>query len=149
MNAHRGKLDRQRRLAEYRLGGITDQITLAKRLGVNQSTISRDFAELDVQFRERAAEAIETAKGIDLDRLDAMIAGLWQKATNGDTWAIDRVIKCLERRAGLLGLDAPVKREISGSLELRGYAERVAADLGLEPSEVIAQAERIIAEAAV
>jgi hypothetical protein len=73
----------------------------------------------------------------------------WTKAITGDTWSVDRVLKCLERRANLLGLDAPQKRELSGSVELRTYAQRVAADLGLEPAEVLAQAERIIAEAAV
>jgi transcriptional regulator len=146
---YRCKVDRQKKVAELRLGGVTDQATIARMLGTSQPTISRDFADLDVRFRERADEMIEAAKGIDLNRLDAMIAGLWTKAITGDTWSVDRVLKCLERRANLLGLDAPQKRELSGSVELRTYAQRVAADLGLEPAEVLAQAERIIAEAAV
>jgi hypothetical protein len=92
-------------------------------------------------------EPAEELRTMEVARLDQMLLGLWPKAIKGDTWAVDRVLKIMERRAALLGLDAPVKRELSGSVELRTYAERVAGDLGLEPAEVLAQAERIIAEA--
>jgi hypothetical protein len=143
----RNKLIRQRKVARLRLSGVTDQATIAQQLGVHQSTISRDFAELDVRFREHADQDIAAAKGIDLARLDAMIEALWPEAVNGNakTWHVDRVLKCLERRAALLGLDAPAKRELSGTLEFRHYAEQVAEDLGLDAGSVIAEAERIVA----
>ncbi len=144
----RDKIDRQFKVAAMRLSGLTDQQEIARRLGVHQSTISRDFAELDDQFRAHAVQDITTAKGIDVARLEALIAAIWEPAMSGKWLAIDRVLKCLERRAALLGLDAPQKREISGSLELRSYAERVAGELGLDAGEVLSQAERIIAEAA-
>jgi len=41
--------------------------------------------------------------------LDGMLAGIWQGARKGNVSHIDRVLKIEERRAKLLGLDAPTK----------------------------------------
>jgi len=42
---------------------------------------------------------------LELERLDAMQAAIWDDAMNGHLGAIDRVLKIMERRAKLLGLD--------------------------------------------
>jgi len=44
-------------------------------------------------------------------RLDQMQAALWQRATDGEVRAIDRILRIMERRARLLGLDEPERRE--------------------------------------
>jgi hypothetical protein len=147
VNRSRDKLDRQRAVAKLRLSGVTDQCVIAERLGVHQSTISRDFVDLDRQFREEAGQDTATAKGIDAARLDALIESLWPAAVSGKWLAVDRVLKCLERRASLLGLDAPQKKHITGDIVLRDFAERAALDAGLDPRLVLAEAERILAEA--
>lgn len=146
----RAKIERQREVAKFRLRGVTDQRHIAAQLGVSQPTISRDFAELDVHFQAEADADIRAAKGIDLARLDAMIDAIWSEAMKGDakTWHIDRILKCLERRAALLGLDAPQKREESLHITLQRLAATVAQELDLEPAELVAEAERIIAQAA-
>ena len=42
-------------------------------------------------------------------RLDRLHQGCWDAAASGDLQAIDRVLKLMERRAKLFGLDAPNK----------------------------------------
>lgn len=142
MSAQRNKLDRLVKVARLRLSGVTEQALIAAQMGVHPSTISRDFAELDAQFRERAAQDIVAAKGLDLARVDAMITAIWDAATRGNLDAIDRIDKLLGRRAKILGLDAP--KRVDATLDIRGEAEQLARDNGLSTAEVLAAAERII-----
>jgi hypothetical protein len=65
---------------------------------------------------------------------------VWTKALNGDVRAVDSVLRIMERRAKLLGLDAPTK------IDWRDSAAQTAKDLGLDPSEVLAEAEAIFDE---
>jgi AcrR family transcriptional regulator len=145
----RDKLDRQTKVAEMRLAGFTSQRAIAQRLGVDKATISRDFKELDAKFQEIAAQDIVRAKGLDLERIEALIDAIWAKAENGDTWSIDRIVKLLERKANMLGLDAPKKTEVTGKdggpMQVEHITSMLAADMGLDPEEVLAEADRIVA----
>jgi hypothetical protein len=64
--------------------------------------------ELQRLNAERAEQAAEVTR-LELERLDALLAGVWQSAKGGDGPAIDRVLSIMARRAKLLGLDAPSK----------------------------------------
>lgn len=59
--------------------------------------------------RARNEETAEQMVALDLGRLDALLLGLWQQAAQGNLLVIDRVLKIMERRARLCGLDAPTK----------------------------------------
>lgn len=50
---------------------------------------------------------------LELARLDELLRVLWPKAVEGDLGAIDRVLRIIERRARLMGLDAPEKITLS------------------------------------
>jgi hypothetical protein len=65
-------------------------------------------AELGRLNRDRAEQA-EAVRRLELDRLDALQAGVWDAAKGGDAQAIDRVLSIMARRAKLMGLDAPTK----------------------------------------
>ena len=54
-------------------------------------------------------EGAETLLRMELERLDALNLAVWAKAISGDLPAIDRALRIMERRARLLGLDAPAK----------------------------------------
>jgi len=56
----------------------------------------------------------EEVRRLEIQRLDAMLLGLWPKARAGHEGAVDRVLKISQRRAELLGLDAPKRQEMSG-----------------------------------
>ena len=53
----------------------------------------------------REAEAVEDHRALELARLDALQVPLWDKAMNGDVKAAGMVLKIIEARSRLLGLD--------------------------------------------
>lgn len=68
---------------------------------------------IERQMKEIGEDA-DTVLHLELQRLDSMLLGAWPKAVAGDLSAVDRVLRIMERRARYLGLDAPVRRELSG-----------------------------------
>jgi hypothetical protein len=71
---------------------------------------------------QRAAERmvrpnLEEHRDIELERLDRIQAGLWDKAITGDTRAVDSLLRVFDRRARLLGLDAPTNLNVKAQVE--------------------------------
>jgi hypothetical protein len=108
------RAERLSRIAALRLAGVSDQTSIARELGVSQSTVSRLFAKLDQQYLARAGEDTATLKGQQYERCEAMLGTVWQAARGGDLAAIDRVERFLRREAELMGLDAPKRQELTG-----------------------------------
>ena len=52
---------------------------------------------------------IEEHRELELDRLDNLQRTYWQPAVNGNLRAADYVLRVIDKRAKLLGLDAPLK----------------------------------------
>ena len=98
---------RRQRVASLQLAGIRNQRRIAAQLGVGLATINRDIKALNAEWRERALADVAHEKAVDLDRLEHMIAAVWPAALLGHLGAVDRVMRLLERKAKLLGLDAP------------------------------------------
>jgi hypothetical protein len=60
------------------------------------------------------AETLRISTSIELDRLDALLKACQPGAEAGDLASVDRVLRIMERRAKLLGLDQPeVRAQIS------------------------------------
>ena len=57
-------------------------------------------------------ESIEEARQLELMRLDELQVAVWDRAINGDLPAAHCVLKIMDRRAKLLGLDKPEKIEV-------------------------------------
>lgn len=72
--------------------------------------VSAALAKLEAESAEKAAEV----RRIELDRIDVMLKGIWPEAEAGDARKIETALKLMERRAKLLGIDAPTKQEVSG-----------------------------------
>ena len=53
----------------------------------------------------REAEAVEDHRALELARLDALQAPLWEKALSGDVKAANAVLRIIDQRVRLLGLD--------------------------------------------
>jgi hypothetical protein len=103
--------DRRRNAVELKIGGATWQ-QIADRLGYD----SRASAYTDVRraLQQSVAELAiprEEYRQLELDRLDEMQNALWSKVLEGDTKAIDTSLRLMDRRAKLLGLDAPTRTE--------------------------------------
>lgn len=84
---------------------------IATQLGVDIATAWSDVQAELLQLRTLATTTAEDVKALELQRLDALTAGLFVKATSsgGDARAVTALVRVSERRARLLGLDAPVK----------------------------------------
>lgn len=54
-------------------------------------------------------EPADELRQLETERLDVMQAALWPSVQSGDPQAVDKALKVMERRAKLLGLDAPTK----------------------------------------
>ena len=86
---------------------IADQLGYANARGAHKAVASA----LKLTLREPADEV----RDLEVARLDAMLLPLWRRVQQGDERAVDRALRIMERRARLLGLDAPSKSEQSGS----------------------------------
>lgn len=109
-------LDRQAKALELRRMGKGYQ-EIANTLGIGKSQAHRlvtaGLADARAQIDADATEL----KSEELSRLDAMLSGLWPEARRGVASAVDRVLKIMERRAKLLGLDAPLKLAHGGDAD--------------------------------
>lgn len=90
------------------------QEALAEEFGISQSRVSQVIAEVRESLPETDAQELRRA---DLERLDAMLPNNILMAVAGDKDAVSSVLKIMERRAKLLGLDAPTRQEIKGGLQ--------------------------------
>lgn len=49
---------------------------------------------------------------MEVERLDALLLGIWANARSGIPEYVDRALKIIARRAALLGLDAPKQSNV-------------------------------------
>jgi hypothetical protein len=70
----------------------------------------RELEKLKAMNEEHAGDI----RDLEIERLDALLEGLWEKASNGDERAVNSALKIMERRSRLLGLDAPTTTQITG-----------------------------------
>ena len=130
---------------------------IGRQLGCSTATAWREVKSgLKEIQSEPAPELIE----LESARLDRLLVAIWpyaigftetrqdgkEKRHAPSPEAIDRVLKIQARRAKLLGLDAPTKKDVTGEWIMKGAVERAAEQYGLDPREVLAQAERLFRE---
>ena len=108
--------EKQRQALELRKAGATyDQI--AQTLGyTNRGNAYHLVHDALAMITREQAEDVLT---LELERLDGMLLALWPKAKRGDHYAVDRVLKLMERRARYIGLDAPVSTQVTGDMTVR------------------------------
>lgn len=111
------KIEAQQKALELRrmgMGYAEIAHTLACSVSTAHGYIKTAMAEAKAQVSADAADL----KAEEISRLDGMLRGLWADARKGNHGAVDRVLKIMERRAKMLGLDAPVKMAHGGDNEL-------------------------------
>lgn len=102
--------ERRRKVLALYLSCVT-QPQIAKQIGVDQATISRDLKACRAELRMEREELIER-EAASIDAIERECAVRYQGDKSGE-W-LDRRIKCMDRRSKLLGLDAPAKQQVSG-----------------------------------
>lgn len=90
---------------------------IAEALGYNSKQAAwSDYQAALRDARDEYTDDLEELRTFELARLDAIAARAWAYDTVGDIKALDVLLKVADRRARLLGLDQPVKHELSMSL---------------------------------
>jgi len=105
---------RREKAMEMRCASHTYE-SIAKALGYHD----RAHAYNDIQkaIAEIGREPAEHLIRMELRRLDALVKAIWNEAVTGDLRAIDRVLRILERRANMLGLDAKKSVDTENDIE--------------------------------
>ena len=107
---------RREKALELRASGQSIR-AIADKLGVSKSQVQRDI-EKELQA---AAEGRKKIAGLIIDlelaKLDALEKTAWEHIRAGELSAIDRVLRSMERRAKLLGLDKTSEAGDAGSLD--------------------------------
>lgn len=108
---------------------------IAKELGCVTSAAHKMVQRALEKWTEECKEEAEQTKAIELQRLDELVERYHTQAKLGDIKAGEFVLKLMERRAKLLGLDAAVK--VEGSL---GIYQQLS---DMSDAELEAQAARV------
>jgi hypothetical protein len=103
----------EQEVMKLRLAGATFQ-QIARNLGCSVGGAHKACMRAIKRVVEEINEDTEAVLHLELQRLDAMLLGIYPKAAAGDFGAIDRALRIMERRAKYLGLDAPQRWEHTG-----------------------------------
>lgn len=99
---------RRREAVALRLSGLPFE-AIGSALGVSRQQAHRLVTAEIGRTAAEAQEATDALRALELERLDAMQAALWDRTMAGELEAVDRLLKIITRRCALLGLDRPAK----------------------------------------
>lgn len=114
--------ERRAEVWKLRKSGLTyDEI--AKRLGATAAQIASDITACFKRYRTLTEKETEDARRLELERLDAVQAAWWDRAVGTKFQPAEerawRVIEgVMNRRAKLLGLDAPAQARVDVAVTL-------------------------------
>jgi hypothetical protein len=91
---------------------------IGEALGINRSAAHKAVSRALDELAQLAEGEVVSLRALELDRLDALQRSIWTQAMDGALPAVDRLLRIMERRAKLLGLDAPVKQQTEESQQL-------------------------------
>ena len=112
-------------------GANYDQI--AKQMGYANKSVAFKAVQRSMALAMAVRNVnVESLIEMENQRLDALQTALWSQAIKGQWLATDRLIKIMERRAAMNGLDAPKRSEISGP---NGQAIQVEQDVSVNVEE--------------
>jgi hypothetical protein len=67
-------------------------------------------------LKKTLQEPADEVRRLEIERLDNLLESIWQYRMKPDY--LDRILKIMERRAKLLGLDAPTKQDVTSNGEM-------------------------------
>lgn len=103
-------VERQRKALELRKQGKTYAV-IAVELGYRNT--SGAHTAVKSALHKTLSEPAEELRLLEAERLDMLLAAVWPSATNGEPKAVENALRIMERRAKLLGLDAPTTTDIT------------------------------------
>lgn len=106
-------LTRREQAVALRVQGLS-YLEIGRRMSITKQTAHSLVTKGLQETARRMAEDAEDVRQIELDRLDLAIALVMERVKKKDLAAVERLVRLEERRAKLLGLDAPDKYEHAG-----------------------------------
>jgi len=132
----------RRRTADMYLRGMLE-VDIGEELGTSQSTVSRDLAALEAQWRAESIADIGQMKAIELARIGHIEATYWEawlaSVADPDPRYLSGVAGCIDRRIKLLGLDAPTRARAVVLTDAEGNEPEEEHELSAE--EIVAMRE--------
>lgn len=115
MAADRTKgMEREFRALELRKAGASFS-TMAKEMGMSVAGARNCLIRAISWLEDACREEVPHVRRLELERLDAMILGLWGKARTGEPQAVERVLSIMRQRARFTpGLEVTPGIEIGG-----------------------------------
>ena len=98
-------IDKEVQIVELRKEGYVWR-EIATLVGMSTAGVYKAYNRAMVRTLRPATEEL---REMELERLDALQLTYWQPAVQGNLRAADFILKVIDKRAKLLGLDAPVK----------------------------------------
>jgi hypothetical protein len=100
------RLEKEEKIIELRRTGATWEL-IAKATGyANASGAYKAYQRITERM---VAPKLEEYRNMEIDLLDRLQFGVYDDAKNGDKKAIETILKIVDRRTRILGLDAPTK----------------------------------------
>jgi hypothetical protein len=101
-------IDKEIKVLELRRAGLT-WTRIAEEVGYADHTGA--YAAYKRAIKRTQQQPADELRTQELDRIDRLQLAIWPNAMKGDTRAILTIIRLMERRAKLTGLDMPIKIE--------------------------------------
>lgn len=114
MKTEAAKATQALEILNARISGASYDV-IANNFKINKLKAYQVVAKELEKIKEKTQETAEEILQLELMRLDRMLFGVWKDARSGNVKAIGAVLKLMERRAKLLGLDKPTNLTIDGN----------------------------------
>jgi hypothetical protein len=105
-------LGRQLQALELRKAGVSYQ-KIADALGYAHASGAHKAVES--ALKRTLQDPADEVRRLEVERLDAALFALWPSVTKGQYKAVEVALRLMERRAKLLGLDAPTKTDVNNT----------------------------------
>jgi hypothetical protein len=104
------RTERKRKALELRMKGLGFK-QIADELGWKSHSSAHDAVMS--ALRETLQEPADELRILEAERLNKLYEHTMNRIDKDNLWAVDRALKIMERRAGLLGLDMKPERDMS------------------------------------
>jgi hypothetical protein len=132
--------DKERKALELRRAGTSyDEIAVALGYAKGAGAWNAVQRAMKRTLRESGADEVRDQ---ELDRLDRLQRAVWVRALQGDLPAVGAVLRIMERRSKMLGLDAPITANIAvehfDGQTVDAEVQRIIATLQQKPTKQLA-----------
>ena len=98
-------IEKEQEIVKLRRGGLPFDI-IGDRVGLSTSGAHRAYQR---SLARVVKEDVDAIRQVETERLDLAQSAIWGKVLQGDNPSIQNLLRIMERRAKLLGLDQPTR----------------------------------------